>query len=317
MNRLFGMARGAYVNRHDADDMSDPRRIATQVAFLEAHSDVGIVGTGVQLIDADGQPLPGTYFPANLNNDAAQAELLQRNCLCQGSVLFRRELLDQVGVYEEGNLAEDYDLWLRMAEVTQLAVLDEVLYRYRIHASSLGHRRRYEQTYYTGRSLERALERRFGRPAPRARLWPAACLYVQAAVESAAAGNLEMARPWLQHGLALCPNVLAADEPVATMITDLVIKQPADAGEQFIRQVFSEVLPRTAQLSRLKTRLLSDLHFRYVFGASETRTTDEFDAHLWQGVGTNPAWLLNRGVRAMLARSVYRRCRAFITSTAH
>ena len=127
MNRLFGLARGLYLTRHDADDLSKPERFAKQVAFLQGHPAIGVLGTQTQFIDADGQPLDVQYFPAKFTNDEIQAELLRENCLCQGSVMFRRALLDQVGLYETGNIgSEDYDLWLRLAEVTRFAVLEEV-----------------------------------------------------------------------------------------------------------------------------------------------------------------------------------------------
>jgi len=99
MNRLFGLAKGTYVNRHDADDLSHPQRYAKQVQFLEAAPAVGVVGTRVQVIDPNDQPLELPFFAAVTHDAEIQAELLRNNCLCQGSVMFRRQLLDQVGNY--------------------------------------------------------------------------------------------------------------------------------------------------------------------------------------------------------------------------
>jgi glycosyltransferase involved in cell wall biosynthesis len=306
MNRLFKLANGKYVNRHDADDLSHPERFSKQVQFLEATPLVGLVGTRVQLIDADDKPLDRPYFARAATNAEIQAELLHSNCLCQGSVMFRRELLDEIGDYELDNIgSEDYDLWLRMAEMTELAVLDEVLYRYRLHGSSLGHRQRYEQTYYAARSIERAVVRRFGQRPSNGQLGPAARLYLQAAVGSYAAGNVESARQWLRQSLELHPGVLREEDRLTAMVNDFTAHGPAEAGVQFVRQVFTDLLPHTARLNRLQDRLVSELHMRFVF-SPEAGGSDKVDAHLWRGVRTNPTWLLNRGVLARLARSVMR-----------
>jgi glycosyltransferase involved in cell wall biosynthesis len=306
MNRLFGMANGKYVNRHDADDLSHPDRLLKQVQFLEANPKVGLVGTRVQLIDAEDEPLDRPYFATATTNAEIQVELLHSNCLCQGSVMFRRQLLDEVGAYESDNIgSEDYDLWLRMAEVTELAMLDEVLYHYRIHGNSFGHRQRYEQTYYSARSIERAVERRFGRPAPPERLRSAARLYVQAAIGSFAAGKLESARQWLRHSLELDSGVLGEESRLRVIVSDFTAHVPTEAGLLFVDQVFTQLLPRTARLSSLHRHLISELHMRFVF-SPEPGGEPRIDAHLWRGVRMNPTWLLNRGVLARLARSVMR-----------
>jgi hypothetical protein len=286
--------------------LSHPQRFSKQVQYLEATPAVGLVGTRVQLIDADDKPLDRPYFARAATNAEIQAELLRSNCLCQGSVMFRRELLDEVGDYALDNIgSEDYDLWLRMAEVTELAVLDEVLYRYRIHLNSLGHRQRYEQTYYGARSIERAVARRFGRQPPKGLLRPAARLYLQAAIGSYAAGNVEIARQWVRYSLELHPGVLGEEDRLTAMVNDFTAHGPVEAGVQFVHQIFTDLLPRTARLNRLQDRLLSELHMRFVF-APEAGGADKVDAHLWRGVRTNPTWLLNRGVLARLARSVMR-----------
>ena len=101
------------------------------------------------------------------------------------------------------------------------------------------------------------------------------------------------------------PDLLREEDQLTAMVNDVTAHSPADAGVQFVNQVFTDLLPRTAPLIRLQDRLLSELHMRFVF-SPEAGGEDKIDAHLWRGVRTNPTWLLNRGVLARLARSVMR-----------
>ena len=315
MNRLFQLARGELIVRHDADDLSHPNRFAIQVAFLEQNPLIGVLGTRVQTIDIDGQLLQRLLFKDVFGNDEIQAELLRKNCLCQGSVMFRRHLLETVGGYEEDNVgSEDYDLWLRMAEVSQIVILKETLYQYRLHSASLSHRRRPEQIFYAARAIERAVRRRFGPKPPVEYFQPAAQTYLHAALGSFAAGSEVAACQWLAHSLEIYPSVLDLHEWLGTLITDYAAHRTPEAGLELITQVFARLLPRQPRLKRLRAQLLSDLHMRQVFAAAKVGSSRQVDEHLWPGIRLNPAWLKNRGVLVLLARSTLRRSRAIVAS---
>lgn len=128
------------VARMDADDVAHPERLSRQVAFLHARPDVALVGTQVQLIDANGQPLgKRTFFPTEPAELARS--LVTRGCTIRHpTVLMRRTALDAVGGYRAAvEHAEDYDLWLRLAERFALANLPEVLLEYRVHPAQSSH----------------------------------------------------------------------------------------------------------------------------------------------------------------------------------
>src|SRR5215207_8419010 len=71
MNTLFRLARGEYINRHDADDVSLPERYERQVNFLDTHPETGLVGTPVAVIGADDLPLAvrTPYFSTAADNE--------------------------------------------------------------------------------------------------------------------------------------------------------------------------------------------------------------------------------------------------------
>jgi GT2 family glycosyltransferase len=75
--------------------------------------------------------------------------------------LMRRSAFDAAGGIDESfRCAEDYDLCLRMGELTEVRHIRKPLYYYRIHADSISQRMRIEQIHCARDAVARALERR-------------------------------------------------------------------------------------------------------------------------------------------------------------
>jgi glycosyltransferase involved in cell wall biosynthesis len=126
LNRALSLARAALVARLDADDLALPERLARQRAFLAAHPEVGLLGTAAREDDAAGAPVRVVRPPGD--DPALRRALIRANPFVHSSVMARRELLTHVGGYDETlDVAQDYDLWMRLARHTRLANLDEVL----------------------------------------------------------------------------------------------------------------------------------------------------------------------------------------------
>lgn len=301
MNSIFPLAKGDYVVRHDADDLSSPDRLAAQVDFLEAHPEVGLVGSWVENIAADGGPFrPRTFFPLESDNDTIQRQLYEGNCLGQGAVMFRRALLDRVGLYDKTvEYCEDYDLWLRMAEITQVAKVPQFLYQYRQHASTRSTLHHGKQMLHMADSLEKALRRRFPAGAPDMHLRQAARHFVTAATVFLSAGDLEGAAHCLAKAIRQCPEAFAMGDIETPMKLDA-------KGQQLTDLVFKQ-LPRTLYFARLKARYVSRLYMQEVFAAFGQDDFERIDSSMWPGLKHNPGWLLNRGVLSILRKSLLRR----------
>jgi glycosyltransferase involved in cell wall biosynthesis len=140
LNRGLDLARGKYVARMDADDISLPERLERQVDFMEANPDVGICGTWlVTMGDHEGRIW---RYPESA--EEIRCRLLFHAPLGHPTVCMRREMLVRHGLhFDEGYLhAEDYELWSRASEAFPLANLDSVLLRYRIHGGSVSQKHR-------------------------------------------------------------------------------------------------------------------------------------------------------------------------------
>lgn len=139
------LARAPLVARMDADDVSHPERLARQVAFMNAHPEVTVLGTSSRLIDEQGQVV------GHINAPTADRDIRRtmryRNPMCHPSVMLRRDPVQAVGGYLGGKNAEDYDLWVRLANATtaRFANLPEPLLDY--NASPAGQARRSRAAY--------------------------------------------------------------------------------------------------------------------------------------------------------------------------
>jgi len=159
LNRGLAMARGSYIARQDADDISHRERLAAQVAYLDAHQEVGAVTATVQWIDGRGEPVKVWRQPTD--GGAIQETLLVYCCLVHGSALYRREAALEIGGYDaQLHTGQDYDFWLRMSEGWDLACLPEVLYEYRCHAGMVSRERHAEQARNADLARARAVRRR-------------------------------------------------------------------------------------------------------------------------------------------------------------
>ena len=119
------------IARLDADDLAHPERLEQQAAFMDAHPEVGLLGTGAIERAPDGRALRLVTPPTG---DAdLRAALIRRNPFVHSSVMFRRAIVQRLGGYDPRyRVAQDYDLWMRMAQVTRLACLPDVLVERRI-----------------------------------------------------------------------------------------------------------------------------------------------------------------------------------------
>jgi glycosyltransferase involved in cell wall biosynthesis len=120
------LARAPLVARLDADDVAQPERFERQRAFLDAHPDIGLLGTGAREVDAAGRELAVVRPPTD--DAAIRCALIRRNPFVHSSVMMRRATVEQAGGYDPAfPVAQDYDLWMRMSRVTRMANLPQPL----------------------------------------------------------------------------------------------------------------------------------------------------------------------------------------------
>lgn len=145
LNAALASARGEYIARMDADDVSVPHRLERQISFLRQHPQCVAVGSWVEVIDADGNPLGLTRF-VEAHDEIVGAFLRGITAIAHPSVLVRRDALIAIGGYDAlQHPSEDLDLWLRLIDQGGLANLPEPLLQYRRHEGAMGVHMPHEQ----------------------------------------------------------------------------------------------------------------------------------------------------------------------------
>ena len=128
LNKGLSLAQGQYIARMDADDISMPSRLARQVEFMDRSPNIGVCGTWVEIFgDA-----AGNFWRFTDNPDVAKCMLLFGCCIVHPSVMIRKSILETGLSYSSlYPHAEDYALWVHIAQNYEITNIPEVLLKYR------------------------------------------------------------------------------------------------------------------------------------------------------------------------------------------
>jgi len=130
LNKAIKKARGEYIARQDADDISLLNRFEEQLRYLEQHPEVSLLGTSIYRIDSGGDVTGKRIALAK----PTTKDMFKGNQFSHGSVMFKRQVIDNVGGYNElFRYVQDYELWLRIAKHYEVRNLTRILYKLRSH----------------------------------------------------------------------------------------------------------------------------------------------------------------------------------------
>jgi len=134
LNEGIRIAKGKYIARMDADDISCLDRFKKQVELLESFPEVGLCGTWYQMIDGG-----TTVVEISANHDDLKIELILNSTFGHPCVMMRTSVLRDHGLfYDESFMpAEDFRLWVQLSKITQLRNIPEVLLKYRVHSGQI------------------------------------------------------------------------------------------------------------------------------------------------------------------------------------
>ena len=143
MNVGCELARGDYIARMDADDISLPERLGKQVEFLDKHPNIRVCGTWMRTFGDSSHSL--CRYPQD--PQIAQSTLHFQLPVIGPAVMFEKTLYSGRGVRRNSNVgaADDYLFIVECSKYTGISSIPEVLYLYRQHATQITKTHRSQQ----------------------------------------------------------------------------------------------------------------------------------------------------------------------------
>lgn len=133
-NQALKESRCALVAILDADDVAKPERLEKQWEFLEAHPDIAVLGSWIDIINEQGDLVGFRRYPES--HDVIARTMRRYNAIAQPAVMIRTAPVNSMGGYTGKIYVEDYELWCRMLKNgAGFANIPQALTQYRIHSS--------------------------------------------------------------------------------------------------------------------------------------------------------------------------------------
>lgn len=182
LNFAIKMSSGRYIARMDADDISLPERLQLQYEYLQKHPQVGLVSCLVNYKgnanENEGYAQHVTWTNTITSHEQVLLKRFQESPFAHPSVCFKKLLVNQFGGYAEGNLPEDYELWLRWLHhgVAMQKVNQHLIDWHDLpHRLSRTHRHYNSENFYRikAKYLKHYLEKTFNQTLPDLWIWGA------------------------------------------------------------------------------------------------------------------------------------------------
>lgn len=146
INEGMSVASSEFIARMDSDDISKPERFKKQIEFMYSNPHLGISGSHMEIIDAEGKFIKEQH--KKISNEAIKIDLFfGYTSLAHPSIMIRRKAMDMHHLrYDTAyQYAEDYDLYCRSSHFIALDNYPECLIQYRMHSESVSQKYRQQQ----------------------------------------------------------------------------------------------------------------------------------------------------------------------------
>ncbi len=154
LNFGISVAKGKYIARMDADDISASNRLFRQLKYLENNPDLDIVGSWYQTFGEGKERIIKTP----VIHEKIRDTLFFGNCIAHPTVMFKKESFNRYCYSLKHLHTEDYELWCRTIDKLKFANIPEILLKYRVHKKQVGSAYRTEQDEYSDKVKLRNLE---------------------------------------------------------------------------------------------------------------------------------------------------------------
>lgn len=162
-------ARGAYLARLDADDLSNAKRLSTQVHYMEHHPKTGITQFYQHYF---GSRPDGFIHRPPQTAAGMRAKLLFFCDACHSTVMFRKETVEKYQLYyNKSSELEDYELWTRMVKATSFETIPLIYGEYRVGAQNISLGKETAIQSEMCQIIKRQLSENLGMEVPKEKCW--------------------------------------------------------------------------------------------------------------------------------------------------
>ena len=135
LNKGIDIAKGKYIARMDADDISMPNRIKKQYDYLEKNIEIAAVSTWFSTFSSNNE---ATSCYA-LKHEEIKFKQLYNIQICHGASMIRKSTLEKHNLKFDDSYvhAEDYDFFTRLSNISKLANIDYFGYKVRDHENEI------------------------------------------------------------------------------------------------------------------------------------------------------------------------------------
>ena len=140
LNKILKKAKGKYIARMDADDISMASRLKEELSVFKENYNIGVVFSLSQIIDAENNLVCNKWQPKKINN--ILDKMPYHNYITHSSCMISHDLFKKFGGYNEDYyLAQDWELWLRLInESVNFYCVNNVLLLFRVHDSNISNK---------------------------------------------------------------------------------------------------------------------------------------------------------------------------------
>ena len=132
LNILIDSAKYDLIAILDSDDRMKSERLFYQLKYMQQNPEIAVVGSSISIIDGNGETIGQKGFA--IEPESIAKGRWKNLPVAHPSVMMRKSVISGVGGYRDFYFpSEDYDLWLRVLEISRIGNLSQVLTEYRVH----------------------------------------------------------------------------------------------------------------------------------------------------------------------------------------